>query len=132
MLHTLGIVPFSLYLNLKRMKKSIFFASLLLLFVACSKDNSTDNGGTGNPNTISIKNSAFSPPSLQVNINSTVTWINDDNMVHTVTSDNGSFDSGDIAPGARFSYTFTSTGTFNYHCIHHSGMTGVVIAVGIR
>jgi plastocyanin len=115
------------------MKKSIFFASLLLLLVACSKDNNMDNnGGTGNPNTISMKNSVFSPPSLQVNINSTVTWINDDNMVHTVTSDNGSFDSGDIAPGARFSFTFTNTGTFNYHCVHHSGMTGVLIVAGIR
>ena len=115
------------------MKKTIFFASLLLLLVACSKDNSNDNGGgTGNTNTISMKNSAFSPPSLQVMVNTTVTWINDDNMVHTVTSDNGSFDSGDIAPGSRFSYTFTSTGTFNYHCIHHSGMTGVILSGGVR
>lgn len=116
------------------MKRIISFACLLSLLVACSKDNSTNNsgGGSGNANTISMKNSAFSPPSLQVNINSTVTWINDDNMVHTVTSDNGSFDSGDIGPGSRFSYTFTSTGTFGYHCIHHSGMVGTIIAVGIR
>ena len=114
------------------MKKNIFFAGLLSLFIACSKEKSNNNNGSGNLNTISMKNSVFSPASLQININAAVTWINDDNMVHTVTSDNGSFDSGDIAPGAKFTYTFTHTGTFNYHCIHHSGMTGVVIVAGIR
>jgi plastocyanin len=116
------------------MKSSIFLGSLLLLLAACSKDNSSDNNNNsgGNLNTISMKNSAFSPPSLQVNINATVTWINDDNMVHTVAAGNGSFDSGDIAPGSKFTYTFTNTGTYNYSCIHHSGMTGVVIVAGIR
>lgn len=115
------------------MKSSIFFGSLLLLLVACNKDNSSSNNNSGgNLNTISMKNSAFSPPSLQVNINATITWINDDNIVHTVTAGNGSFDSGDIAPGSKFTSTFTNTGTYNYHCIHHSGMSGVVMVAGIR
>lgn len=115
------------------MKNILFIGGFLLLFAACNKDSvDNNNGGGGNANTISMKNSAFSPPSVQVNISSTITWINDDNMVHTVTSDNGSFDSGDMAPGTRFSYTFTNTGTYNYHCIHHSGMTGAVVVVGIR
>jgi len=115
------------------MKKNVFFAGLLFLLIACSKEKSTGNtSGSGNLNTISMKNSVFSPSSLEVNINATVTWVNDDNMVHTVTADNGSFDSGDIAPGAKFNYTFTNTGTFSYHCVHHSGMTGTIAAVGIR
>jgi len=116
------------------MKKSLFFAGLLFLLIGCTKEKNAgnNNNGPGNLNTISMKNSVFSPANLQVNINATVTWINDDNMVHTVTSDNGSFDSGDIAPGGRFSYSFSATGTFNYHCMHHSGMTGTIVAVGIR
>ena len=113
------------------MKKTIFFALPLLFLVACSKNKSAqENNGTAN--TISMKNSAYSPPSLQVNIKTTVTWINDDNMVHTVTADNGTFDSGDMAPGTKFTYTFSSAGTFNYHCGHHSGMVGTIISTGIR
>jgi plastocyanin len=116
------------------MKRIIVFASLLLLLGACGKDyNSTQNGGnTNNANTISMKGSAFSPSSLQIGINSTVTWVNDDNMVHTVTSDRTGFDSGDIAPGGRFSYTFSSVGTYGYHCIHHPNMTGTVVAVSMK
>jgi plastocyanin len=114
------------------MKKNIFFAGLLLLLISCSKDKNTGSGGSGTLNSVSMMNSVFSPSSLQVNINVTVTWTNDDNMVHTVTADDSSFDSGDIAPGAKFMHTFTSTGTYNYHCMHHSGMTGTIIAVGIR
>jgi plastocyanin len=114
------------------MKKSIFFTGLLfLLITACNKDDNMviDNGSE---NTVRIKSSTFSPVSIQVGLNSTVTWINDDNTVHTVTADNGSFDSGDIAPGASFRYTFTNSGTYNYHCMHHPEMTGVVIAAGVK
>jgi plastocyanin len=115
------------------MKRIITFASLLLFVVACSKSyNNNNSGGTGNPNTVSMKYSTFSPASLQVNINSTVTWVNDDNMVHTVTADNGSFDSGNIPPGGRYTYTFTTTGTVGYHCTIHSGMTGTIVVAGVR
>jgi plastocyanin len=115
------------------MKKHMFFAGLLFLFIACNKEKNIDNNnGTGNPNTISMKNSVFSPANLQININATVTWINDDNMVHTVTSANGTFNSGDIAPGTKFTYTFTNTGTYNYHCAYHPDMIGAIIVAGIR
>ena len=115
------------------MKKNILFAGLLLLMVACSKEKNFDSN---NPpvanNTILMKGSVFTPSTLQVNINVTVTWVNDDNMTHTVTADDGSFDSGDIAPGAKFMHTFSNTGTYNYHCVHHSGMVGAVTVTGIR
>jgi plastocyanin len=113
------------------MKKNIFFAGLLLLLAACSKDKNATNT-PANTNTVYMKNSVFSPSSLQVNINVTVTWMNDDTIIHSVTADDGSFDSGDVAPGATFTHTFSSTGTYNYHCIHVSGMTGSIIATGIR
>ena len=116
------------------MKSSLLIATGLLLLVSCSKekDTGTNTNGTGTANMISIKNAAFTPSSLQVNINATVTWINEDNMVHTVTATDGSFNSGDIAPGSRFSYKFTKTGTVNYHCTYHSGMNGTIIVVGVR
>jgi len=113
------------------MKKNFLFAGFLLLLAACSKENSDSNGSV-NLNTVSIKNMSFSPQSLRVNINATVTWVNDDNITHTVTADDGSFDSGDILPGAKFMYTFSNTGTYNYHCTYHLSMTGTIIATGIR
>lgn len=62
-----------------------------------------------------------------VGTNSTVTWVNDDTAPHTVTSDDGSFASGNIAPGASFTYTFTASGTYKYHCVYHPWMTGTVV-----
>jgi plastocyanin len=56
-----------------------------------------------------------------------VTWSDKDNMTHNVTSDSGLFVSGNIVPGATYSYQFTATGTFPYCCTIHQNMTGVVI-----
>ena len=115
------------------MKRIIAVASLTLLLGACSKDKSTDNSGTAaNTITVSMKGSAFSPSNLQVGITTTVTWLNDDNMVHTVTSDKPGFDSGDIQPGGRFSFTFNSVGTYDYHCVHHPNMTGTVLVMAMK
>lgn len=70
----------------------------------------------------------YSPQNITVviGVNNTVTWINNDNAVHTVT-DNGVFDSGYIQPGQSWSYTFTTPGTYEYHCSLHPWMTGTVI-----
>ncbi len=67
------------------------------------------------------------PIMVMVGTNGTVTWMNDDNAPHTVTADDGSFASGNIAPGASFSYTFTASGTYKYHCVYHPWMTGTVV-----
>ena len=74
-------------------------------------------------------NSGYSPGTVTVTAsgNNTVTWLNNDNAPHTVTADDGSFTSGNIAPGASFSYTFTRSGTYKYHCIYHPWMTGIII-----
>jgi plastocyanin len=71
---------------------------------------------------------------LVVGVNNTVTWSNDDTAPHTVTSTSvpsgaTSFDSGNLAAGATYSYTFTVPGTYQYHCNYHSWMTGTVTVV---
>jgi plastocyanin len=82
----------------------------------------------------------FQPASVTVRIGTTVAWANiDDREVgcfavrnpHTVTSDTGLFQ-GDLAGGLMgtdevFSYTFTETGIFSYHCELHPGESGTVI-----
>jgi len=95
-----------------------------MIFFSCSKSSTTMN--TNNPNTVSIKNMAFSPASVNVTTGTTVTWVNNDAIAHTVTADNGSFDSGNIAPGNSFTHTFSSAGTVSYHCSIHPMMTGSV------
>lgn len=73
-----------------------------------------------------IKGFAFSTP-LTVTVGTMVTWTNLDSYTHTVTADRGAFNSGPIMPGHTFSYTFTTAGTFTYHCSFHPYMTGSVI-----
>lgn len=77
--------------------------------------------------TISIAGFAFSPSGKTVTAGTIVKWINNDATTHTVTSDDGTtFNSGNIAPGGNFSYTASTTGTFNYHCEIHGSMTGTL------
>jgi plastocyanin len=69
----------------------------------------------------------FKPKKLKITVGTTVTWKNNTTVTHTVTSDTGLFDSGPIAPGGTFSFTFTTSGTFKYHCSIHAFMHGSVV-----
>lgn len=62
-----------------------------------------------------------------IGINNTVTWVNQDNAKHTVTSTSKLFNSGDILPGGSWSYTFTKPGVYEYYCLYHVWMKGYVI-----
>jgi plastocyanin len=65
---------------------------------------------------------------LEVTVGDTVTWTNDDDGVtHTVTAADESFDSGLLAPGESWSYTFTEAGEFEYLCTPHPWMRAKVI-----
>jgi len=74
----------------------------------------------------------YSPATITVviGVNNTVMWMNMDNMPHTVTAVNHSFDSGNMNPGDTFTYTFTAPGTYQYGCTYHSWMKGTVIVKG--
>jgi plastocyanin len=76
---------------------------------------------------VSIVDFAFEPASLEVPVGTTVTWTNAGAAPHTVTADDGAFDSGELAPGASFSQTFDTAGSFAYHCEIHPDMTGTIV-----
>jgi plastocyanin len=76
---------------------------------------------------VTIANFAFSPPMLTVTSGDTVTWTNEDSAAHTATSATGAFDSGDLAQGESFSFTFTTPGTYAYICSPHPDMTGQIV-----
>jgi plastocyanin len=78
-------------------------------------------------NSVAIKNFAFAPAALTVKAGATVTWINQDTEAHTVTSQaRGPLRSSALPAGARYSYRFTTPGTFRYLCTVHPFMTATV------
>jgi plastocyanin len=97
---------------------------------AAAKENntsSTSSGTAGSPNEILIESNAFKPDTLAIKIGDTVTWINKDSYSHTVKGKNGEFDSGDIASGAKYSFTFEKEGNIDYICGIHTFMTGKIV-----
>jgi plastocyanin len=76
---------------------------------------------------VSIANFSFQPATITVPVGTTVTWTNNDSANHTVTADDGSFQSESLGSGATFSQTFATAGTFAYHCAIHSSMKGTVV-----
>ena len=77
-------------------------------------------------------NECYLPYEITIAAGTTVTWSNDDSAAHTVTSGNvdagltGVFDSGLFMSGSIFEFTFEDTGTYDYFCMVHPWMTGIV------
>jgi plastocyanin len=69
----------------------------------------------------------YDPATLTVAVGSTVTWVNQGATPVTVTSPDGLFDSDTLGPGASFSYTFDTPGTYRYFCVPYPHMKGVVV-----
>jgi plastocyanin len=78
---------------------------------------------------VSIVDFAFDPAAVEIPVGATVTWTNTGAAPHTATASDGTFDSGQLAPGATFSHTFNAAGTFPYICQIHPQMTGTVTVV---
>jgi plastocyanin len=76
---------------------------------------------------VAIIDFAFQPTSLTVNVGDTVTWTNTGSLPHTVTSNTNVWTSATVNPGASFSFTFTTPGTYAYRCSFHTSMTGTII-----
>ena len=70
--------------------------------------------------TVAITASQYTPETLNVAQGATVTWTNNSNQTETVTAVNGAFDSGDLAPGKSFSYTFNQPGQFTFFSLYGS------------
>lgn len=92
-----------------------------------------DNTNTPGDNTdlpdfeADIANFTFSPNEITIPSGTTVIWHNSDSVPHTVTSDDGFFDSGTILGGGTFSFTFDKVGTYPYFCTLHPYMKATII-----
>ena len=77
---------------------------------------------------LTIDNGKFRPKNLTVKVGTALTWTNNDSVSQSVTSDTpGLFDSGPLATGATWSYTFNQAGTFPYHSTGSKTTFGSVI-----
>lgn len=120
----------------RSMKKKVTGLSLVMVtgalvgLWACQSytANPYGNGsGGGGTNTVTMYNLSFSPSTLTISRMTTVTWRNNDGVVHTSTSNTGVWDTGSIPAGGTRTTTFDSSGTFPYHCSIHPSMTGTII-----
>jgi plastocyanin len=96
-----------------------------------------EQAGTGAAETltIAIQDSRFEPREVSVPAGTTVVWTHAGSLFHTVTADDGAFDSGALTGGDTFEFTFDQAGTYPYHCAYHggpggSGMSGVIQVTG--
>jgi plastocyanin len=94
-----------------------------------------DDQPTGGPPpteaTVALIDESFQPPALEVAVGATVTWENiDGDDDHTVTSNDGAFNSGVLPAGSAFEHTFDAPGAYPYFCAIHPEMEGTITVVG--
>jgi len=98
----------------------------LLLFAGSPSVRASDQPSAANAE-VKIDNFSFGPQTLTVPVGATVTWINRDDIPHTVVSTDGVFKSKVEDTDEKFSYTFTKAGTYPYFCSVHPKMTGKIV-----
>jgi plastocyanin len=95
-----------------------------------SKSAPNTSGSVSNSASVSMAGRAFSPSTLTIVAGGSVTFRNDDDRAHTVTANDGAFNSGTISEGGSWKRTFKQAGTFSYLCAIHPEMTGKVVVKG--
>jgi len=100
--------------------------AIVLLLAGSPSVSANDQPSAANAE-VKIDNFSFGPETLKVSVGTTVTWINRDDIPHTVVSTDGVFKSKVRDTDEQFSYTFTKVGTYPYFCSVHPKMTGKVV-----
>jgi plastocyanin len=104
---------------------AVLMLVLLGLFVL---DLSSNTGSQSNTTAeVKIDNFSFTPETITVNAGTTVTWVNQDDVPHTVASDDKIFKSRALDTDEKFTYTFTKPGTYAYFCSLHPKMIAKIV-----
>jgi plastocyanin len=117
------------------MKSRLIGIALLLIMahyvqaVSNRVEEKSDHGTQIKVVVIKMEGYHFKPDKITIQPGTTVEWINTGKIVHTVTDDHDTWDSGGLKPGEKFSHRFDEKGTFKYYCIPHeeAQMTGTII-----
>lgn len=115
------------------MKKSVFavlsvamavaLAAILMINPTRAKSEQT----AGSSMEVRVDNFTFGPNTLTVPVNSTVTWVNKDDVPHVIASNDGLFKSKAMDTDDSYSYTFTKAGSYPYFCAIHPKMIGQIV-----
>ena len=104
---------------------------LTVLFTALASTpclaEDANSAGTGPVASVSMDHNTFIPSEITVAPGTTVTWVNNETMPHTVVNPNQGFRSKFLVKDAKFSFTFTTPGDYDYLCSIHPNMKGKVI-----
>ena len=76
---------------------------------------------------VKIDNFTFNPKQVTVKAGDSITWVNHDDIPHTVTSQTQAFRSKALDTDDKFSFTFATPGTYSYFCALHPQMTGTIV-----
>jgi plastocyanin len=103
----------------KPMKRLAYFATTLCVLVLLAFTTAAvaqEEEPVQDEVVVSIQDGYFDPAHIVVAPGTTVRWVNEGDLPHHVTADNGLFDSGPLYPGDSFRVTFEGQGTVTYHC----------------
>jgi plastocyanin len=106
--------------------RTAVFAGLLALGLSAPLSAGAESAGTA-ATEVKIDNFTFAPQRLTVKAGTTVTWINEDDIPHTVAATGKAFRSKVLDTDDKFSFTFTTAGSYEYFCSLHPHMTGTIV-----
>ena len=116
------------------MKRPMYLTALAMLYAACAAGPApATTQAASQPaaaaNTVVIDNFTFSPATLTVAAGTSVTWVNRDDVPHTVTSahDPRVLNSPALDSDGKYTFTFKTAGTYEYYCTVHPHMTAKVV-----
>jgi plastocyanin len=109
-------------------------ASLAIAGAGCGGDDDSENGGAAAERgaAVTIQTFIYEPDPIEVDAGATVTWTNEDDILHTVTSGSRGeptkeFDEELDGAGTTAEVTFDEPGSYDYFCLLHDGMDGSVV-----
>lgn len=109
--------------------KLLIIPTAMLAFVLLQSMQSTGADSKLPPAEVQVDNFTFGPETLTVPVDSTVTWLNKDDVPHVISSNDGVFRSKALDTDDKYSYTFSKPGTYEYFCSIHPKMVGKIIVV---
>ncbi len=109
------------------MRGFVIVAAMLAVQMAAAQSRPPAQAADAAANTIAIDNFTFQASTVTIAAGTRVTWVNHDDVPHKVVSTEKAFASPVLDTDGRFSYTFTTPGTYEYFCSLHPVMKGKVI-----
>ena len=108
-------------------KSEIRFVTVLMVAVLAAVSAFAAQSALAADLEVDIDQFTFYPQRITVKAGTTVTWVNEEDVPHTVASSSKLFKSKALDTKDKFSFTFTTPGTYEYFCSLHPHMTGAIV-----